>query len=72
MISNYENSKRLKDQVAIITGVSHSGQVGYALASAMAREGSMLAISSRTAERVNAGSEKLGLKGRRWLHCLLI
>ena len=44
---------RLKDQVAIVTGVSHSGQVGIALASAMAREGAMLAISSHTAERVN-------------------
>lgn len=38
---------RLKDQVAIITGVSHAGQVGYALAAAFAREGALLAISSR-------------------------
>ncbi len=50
---------RLKDQVAIVTGVSHSGQVGIALASAMAREGAMLAISSHTAERVNARAEEL-------------
>ena len=63
MISNHENSMRLKDQVAIITGVSHEGQVGFALASAMAREGSMLAISSRTAERVNARSEELRIGG---------
>ena len=63
MISNYESSMRLKDQVAIITGVSHAGQVGFALASAMAREGSMLAISSRTAERVNARSEELRIGG---------
>ena len=54
---------RLKDQVAIITGVSHAGQVGFALASAFAREGSMLAISSRTSERVNARAEELRAAG---------
>src|SRR6516225_2666749 len=54
---------RLKDQVAIITGVSHAGQVGFALASAFAREGSMLVISSRTSERVNARSEELRAAG---------
>ena len=63
MINNQGISRRLKDQVAIITGVSHAGQVGFALASAMAREGSMLAISSRTAERVNARSEELRAEG---------
>ncbi len=63
MISNHESSMRLKNQVAIITGVSHSGQVGFALASAMSREGSRLAISSRTAERVNARSEELRAEG---------
>jgi NAD(P)-dependent dehydrogenase (short-subunit alcohol dehydrogenase family) len=30
---------RLHNQVAIVTGVSHAGQVGYALAAAFAREG---------------------------------
>jgi len=63
MISNHQFSMRLKDQVAIITGVSHTGQVGFALASAMSREGSSLAISSRTAERVNARSEELRAEG---------
>jgi NAD(P)-dependent dehydrogenase (short-subunit alcohol dehydrogenase family) len=56
---------RLKDQVAIITGVSHAGQVGIALASAMAREGAMLAISSHTAERVNARAVELRMEGAR-------
>jgi NAD(P)-dependent dehydrogenase (short-subunit alcohol dehydrogenase family) len=56
---------RLKDQVAIITGVSHAGQVGFALASAMAREGAMLAISSHTAERVNARADELRMIGAR-------
>ena len=54
---------RLKDQVAIVTGVSHAGQVGIALASAMAHEGAMLAISSHTAERVNARAEDLRARG---------
>ena len=53
----------LKDQVAIITGVSHAGQVGYALASAFAREGALLAISARTAERVNARAQELRAEG---------
>ncbi len=63
MINNPGISRRLEAQVAVITGVSHAGQVGFALASAMAREGSMLAISSRTAERVNARSEELHAEG---------
>ncbi len=54
---------RLKDQVAIITGVSHAGQVGYALAAAFAREGALLAISSRSPERVNARAQELRAGG---------
>ena len=54
---------RLKDQVAIITGVSHAGQVGYALASAFAREGALLAISARNAERVKARAQALHSEG---------
>src|SRR5438105_2251021 len=46
-----ENNIRLKDQVAIITGVSHAGQVGHALTAAFAHEGALLAISSRSTER---------------------
>ena len=63
MTSCPEISMRLEGQVAIITGVSHAGQVGIALASAFAREGSMLAISSRTAGRVNARAEELRAEG---------
>jgi 2-dehydro-3-deoxy-D-gluconate 5-dehydrogenase len=58
-----EISMRLEDQVAIITGVSHAGQVGFALASAFARKGALLAIGSRTAERVNARAEDLRAEG---------
>ncbi len=54
---------RLESQVAIITGVSHAGQVGYALASAFAREGAMLAISARNPERVNARAQELRAEG---------
>ncbi|HVB74387.1 MAG TPA: SDR family NAD(P)-dependent oxidoreductase [Ktedonobacteraceae bacterium] len=54
---------RLQDQVAIITGVSHAGQVGFALASGFARAGAKLAISSRSAERVNARAGELRAQG---------
>jgi NAD(P)-dependent dehydrogenase (short-subunit alcohol dehydrogenase family) len=54
---------RLHGQVAIITGVSHAGQVGYALASAFARQGARLAISARNAERVNARAQELRAQG---------
>jgi NAD(P)-dependent dehydrogenase (short-subunit alcohol dehydrogenase family) len=50
---------RLKGKVAIITGVSHAGQAGFALAQAFAREGAELAISSRSAERVKARAQAL-------------
>jgi NAD(P)-dependent dehydrogenase (short-subunit alcohol dehydrogenase family) len=62
-MNNQGVSTRLEGQVAIVTGVSHAGQVGFALASAMAHEGSMLTISSRTAGRVNARSEELRAGG---------
>ena len=54
---------RLENQVAIITGVSHAGQVGYALAAAFAREGALLAISARNAERVKARAQALQAEG---------
>lgn len=63
MMNNQGVSTRLEDQIAIVTGVSHAGQVGFALASAMAHEGTLLTISSRTAERVNARSEELRAEG---------
>jgi NAD(P)-dependent dehydrogenase (short-subunit alcohol dehydrogenase family) len=54
---------RLHNQVAIVTGVSHAGQVGDALAAACAREGALLAISARNAERLNARAESLRAQG---------
>jgi 2-dehydro-3-deoxy-D-gluconate 5-dehydrogenase len=47
-------ANRLAGKVAVITGVSHAGQVGIALATAFAWEGASVAISSRNAERVKA------------------
>jgi NAD(P)-dependent dehydrogenase (short-subunit alcohol dehydrogenase family) len=50
---------RLNNHVVIVTGVSHAGQAGFALAKAFAREGAKLVISSRSTERVNARAEEL-------------
>ncbi len=50
---------RLEDKVAIITGVSQAGQVGFALASTFAIEGAKLAISARSEERVRARGREL-------------
>src|SRR5271157_882050 len=63
MMNNRGIPMRLEGQIAIISGVSHAGQVGFALASAFAREGAMLAISSRSAERVNARAQELQTEG---------
>ncbi len=52
-------SERLSEKVAIITGVSHAGQVGVALATAFLHEGARVAISSRSAERVQARAEEI-------------
>ncbi len=58
---------RLDNQVAIITGVSHAGQIGFALADAFVREGARLAISARSAERVRARAQELQSKGAKVL-----
>lgn len=52
-------SKRLDGKIAIITGVSHAGQVGFALAKAFLHEGASVVISSRSAERVQARQQEL-------------
>ncbi len=53
----------LKDQVVVVTGVSHPGQGGYGLAAAFAKEGALLAISARNAERVYARARELQAEG---------
>ena len=50
---------RLKGKTAIITGVSFSGQAGFALAQAFAREGADLVISARSEERIKARAQEL-------------
>src|SRR5579884_2813884 len=57
------NYMRLNNQVAIVTGVSHPGQIGFALADAFAREGARLVISARNAERVQARAQEMQAKG---------
>ncbi|MBA2288647.1 MAG: SDR family oxidoreductase [Ktedonobacteraceae bacterium] len=57
------DAMRLEGQVAVITGVSHAGQVGFALASAFARAGARLAISARSSERVTARTQELQAEG---------
>jgi NAD(P)-dependent dehydrogenase (short-subunit alcohol dehydrogenase family) len=54
---------RLAGKVAVITGVSHAGQMGFALASSFAQEGAVLVISARNAERVAARAAELSAQG---------
>ncbi|HEY5002533.1 MAG TPA: SDR family NAD(P)-dependent oxidoreductase, partial [Ktedonobacteraceae bacterium] len=54
---------RLKGKTAIITGVSFSGQAGFALAQAFAREGADLVISARSEERIKARAQELRDRG---------
>lgn len=53
---------RLKGKAAIITGVSGTGQAGFTLAEAFAREGADIAISSRTKSRVEQRASELRTK----------
>ena len=53
----------LTDKVAIVTGVSHAGQMGFALASALAREGAKVAISARNEQRVHERAQELHAQG---------
>jgi|SRR5579875_152979 NAD(P)-dependent dehydrogenase (short-subunit alcohol dehydrogenase family) len=54
---------RLEGKIAIITGVSRTGQAGYALAQAFAREGARLAICARNAQRLNELAQGLQAEG---------
>lgn len=60
-------SSRLEGKVALVTGVSHDGQVGQAVAKALAADGAMLAISARTAANVEARARELREAGARVL-----
>ena len=64
-ISRKGNTLRLEGLVVIVTGVSHAGQVGSALATVFACEGALLAISARNPDRVRARAEALQTEGAR-------
>ena len=51
----------IEGRVALVTGASKG--LGLAVASALAREGAKLAISSRSRERVQAAAERIGARG---------
>lgn len=53
----------LHGKVAIVTGVSHDGQVGQAVAKALAAQGASLAICARTKDNVVARAAELKAEG---------
>ena len=56
--------RNLEGKVAIVTGVSHDGQVGQAVAKALAAQGASLAICARTKDNVVARAAELKAEGR--------
>ncbi len=57
----------LEDKVALVTGVSHEGQVGQAVAKALAENGASLAICARQQSNVEARAAELRQAGARVL-----
>jgi len=57
----------LEGKVALVTGVSQDGQVGQAVAKALAEKGAALAICARTRSNVDARAEELRQAGARVL-----
>src|SRR6187401_2934746 len=53
----------LEGKVAIVTGVSHDGQVGQAVARALAAQGASLVICARTRDDVVARAAELKAEG---------
>lgn len=53
----------LHGKVAIVTGVSHDGQVGQAVAKALAAEGASLVVVARTKDNVVARAAELKAEG---------
>ena len=60
-------AKSLEGKVALVTGVSHAGQVGQTVAKALAAEGVALAICARTQSNVDARAAELRQTGARVL-----
>jgi NAD(P)-dependent dehydrogenase (short-subunit alcohol dehydrogenase family) len=57
----------LEGKVALVTGVSHDGQIGHAVAKKLAESGAALAICARTQSNVEARAEELRQAGARVL-----
>lgn len=57
----------LEDKVALVTGVSHDGQIGQAVAKALAESGAALIICSRQQSNVDARAAELRQAGCRVL-----
>lgn len=57
----------LEGKVAIVTGVSHKGQVGEAVAKTLAENGASLAICARSKDNVEARADELRKGGARVL-----
>ena len=57
----------LEGKVALVTGVSHDGQVGQAVAKVLAEKGAALAICARTQSNVEARAKELRQAGARVL-----
>jgi short-subunit dehydrogenase len=55
----------LEGKVALVTGVSHDGQIGQAVAKKLAESGAALAICARTQSNVEARAEELRQAGAR-------
>lgn len=56
---------QLAGKVAIVTGVSHAGQVGQTVAARLASEGASVAVVARTRENVEARAAELRAAGAR-------
>ena len=57
----------LEGKIAVVTGVSHQGQVGETVAKALADRGAALAICARTQSNVEARAADLRQAGARVL-----
>lgn len=58
---------KLENKVAIVTGASREGQVGEAVAQALAKEGADVVIAARSQEKIDQLAEQVRALGRRAL-----
>jgi len=58
-------TRQLSGRVAIVTGVSHDGQVGQSVAATLAAAGASLAVVARTRQNVEARAAELRAAGAR-------